>query len=360
MCSCFHPSFANFAQVDLVAPSTVMPAKGNPATGVPDGQCCQCTGNSKCGKDCCCREAGKLCEDCGPGNRARCRNSQTIAARASPVGFRTIRYIPAAASPTRRPTTLGEAHVSQQSAQDSPPLDKFHTDGQGQGLDSTKQVSDSQQLAWDALEQLHVAELCVDGQDQGLDGTTQVSASQQLVWDTLEQRHLADPISNSQKVAWDLLDASTPTPSVTGYCGEVARPHEANAPWQDRLPTAQEVALLTSLSSSQPNSNSEPEPINAHALGTASGQGAATPPIPPADQRLRLGELSPEDTGQVIAAAYEEIVHFRPNLFSIPSGAHGRSVVDLSARYLNMLVRSGPVNRDLGGSVHIWGDNVPE
>ena len=49
----------------------------------------------------------------------------------------------------------------------------------------------------------------------------------------------------------------------------------------------------------------------------------------------RLGELSPEDTGQIISAAYEEIVHFRPNLFSILSGAHGRSVGDLSARYLN-------------------------
>ena len=24
-----------------------------------------------------------------------------------------------------------------------------------------------------------------------------------------------------------------------------------------------------------------------------------------------------------------------------------------------LLVRSGPVNRDLGGSVHIWGDNAP-
>ena len=192
---------------------------------------------------------------------------------------------------------------------------------------------DSQQLAWDVLEQLHVVELCVDGQGQGLDGTTHVSASQQLAWDTLEQRHLADPISNSQKVAWDLLDASTPTPSETGSCGEDALPHEANAPRQDRQPTAQEVALLASLSSSQPNSNSEPELTNAH--GTASGQGAATLQIPPADQRLRLGELSPEDTGQVIAAAYEEIVHCRPNLFASPSGAHGRSVVDLSARYLN-------------------------
>ena len=145
--------------------------------------------------------------------------------------------------------------------------------------------------------------------------------------------HLANPISNSQKVAWDLLDAATPTPSETGSYGEVALQREANAPRQDQQTTAQEVALLASLSSSQPNSNSEPEPTNAH--GTASGQGAATPPILPADQRLILGELSPEDTGQVIAAAYEEIVHFRPNLFSIPSGAHGRSVVDLSARYLN-------------------------
>ena len=24
-----------------------------------------------------------------------------------------------------------------------------------------------------------------------------------------------------------------------------------------------------------------------------------------------------------------------------------------------LLLRSGPVNRDLGGSVHIWGDNAP-
>ena len=31
----------------------------------------------------------------------------------------------------------------------------------------------------------------------------------------------------------------------------------------------------------------------------------------------------------------------------------------LCAPDLVLLVRSGPVNRDLGGSAHIWGDNAP-
>ena len=58
-------------------------------------------------------------------------------------------------------------------------------------------------------------------------------------------------------------------------------------------------------------------------------------PLPPyqnAECDLRIGNFDLDSSRQVINAAYAEAVHFRPNLFSVPSGATGEKYVNIIAR----------------------------
>ena len=56
------------------------------------------------------------------------------------------------------------------------------------------------------------------------------------------------------------------------------------------------------------------------------------PTFIPADNRLNVGKFDFQSSGQIINAAYEEIVHFKPNLFAIPSGSIGSQFVSIIAQ----------------------------
>ena len=107
---------------------------GSSCSATGKSQCCQCSGNSKCGANCQCRESNKACENSTPGRKERCGNSPTVArtdTTVNPVELRTEQHVPV--SPHSSTVDTGS-------------------------------VSESQQLAWDAL-------------DQQLDGNAQVPGS---------------------------------------------------------------------------------------------------------------------------------------------------------------------------------------
>ena len=56
------------------------------------------------------------------------------------------------------------------------------------------------------------------------------------------------------------------------------------------------------------------------------------PSFTPADNQLSIGEFDFDSSSQIINAAYEEIVHFIPNLFPVPSGSIGSQFVNIIAQ----------------------------
>ena len=56
------------------------------------------------------------------------------------------------------------------------------------------------------------------------------------------------------------------------------------------------------------------------------------PSFAPADNQLSIGEFDFDSSSQIINAAYEEIVHFKPNLFPVPSGSVGSQFVNIIAQ----------------------------
>ena len=79
------------------------------------------------------------------------------------------------------------------------------------------------------------------------------------------------PVSSSQQLAWDMLDVEVDTPTNT----------------------------------------------------------CSLPPFTAAEGSLTLGRLDATDTRQVVAAAYEETVHFAANLYDVPLGTIGSKFVNL-------------------------------
>ena len=111
-------------------------------------------------------------------------------------------------------------------------------------------------------------------------------------------------VSDSQVQLLASLDENLETEQST------SQPHTHHAPTPVQHPTA---PLTTSLEGVEDPSDT--------------GTTHALPPYQAACHDLRIGSWSAQETHQIITSAYSETVHFRPNLFPVPSGSVGSRFV---------------------------------
>ena len=104
-----------------------------------------------------------------------------------------------------------------------------------------------------------------------------------------------------------------------------------NAPPTTDLPTTADAVVRTTIPGV--SDTQQPPPLDERQV--RSNTDTSILPLPsftPADNQLSIGEFDFDSSSQIINAAYEEIVHFIPNLFPVPSGSIGSQFVNIIAQ----------------------------
>ena len=63
------------------------------------------------------------------------------------------------------------------------------------------------------------------------------------------------------------------------------------------------------------------------------------------------GSHNESDFKQIINSAYEEIVHWRKNIFLLPSGASGKQFITETTRMIDLWTNKAPVFRDIAMNI---------
>ena len=303
------------------------------------GQCCRCNGNGTCYK-CKCAKENRKCTSCAPGRKSNCKNTVTVreepavstvpkpgAAQPEQLGF---------ASPNRRSTA--NTHTAQRTpVSGATTADDIASAALAAAMSN---VSSSQQLAWNLLESAepstssevstckHADDVRPTQRDTTMRPATTAETPESLTSALLAECR-QETVSNSQQLAWDILDQQHDTDPCAIHTHAQAAAE----------PTTEEVALLANLEFSQSQLAGDPgihirprDETNQDMEPNA----AADLPDFPADirQDFSLGTMDKELTMTAIREAYAEGMHFRPNTFSPPRGTVGKSFVAQLAQYL--------------------------
>ena len=111
-----------------------------------------------------------------------------------------------------------------------------------------------------------------------------------------------------------------------------------NAPPTTDLPANDVAAVFPAAEASEVSTSSPPLPVwftietDTRQSPTSLDSESQVHLSCPAYNRINVGEFDIKSSGQIINAAYEEIVHFKPNLFPIPSGSIGSQFVSIIAQ----------------------------
>jgi len=160
------------------------------------------------------------------------------------------------------------------------------------------------------------------------------SSSNEARADALLRSVVAETVPNASPPphagrVWNAFD-----PAQSSQGGTAERPATSNSQTQQpssgqsQSPTCTQATVILTQTQSQEAQPPSRQP------NVDDDVPAALPQYAPADNRLTIGDFDVEASCQILNAAYEEIVHFKPNQFSIPQGAMGSQFVNIIAQLL--------------------------
>ena len=278
-------------------------------TLMQSGQCCRCNGT--CVR-CDCTKAARKCWSCLPSKKDRCKNSAIPSPPQPELSTATDNQ------------TAGTATVQDNAT------GRVRTDDASVDASAATAVSCSQQFAWDTLDRAAATTTSREAAALTNALLAECRASEGTELHSQNSSQAAKGPTNDADVgdvtaerAAQHRDHNTPSRTIDGESSSLER----------------DVDLLAHLADS-------PTPVGAvqAELRTAGEDRDVVRDLPIFEEDgtdCVLGPHTAPDVNQVLSSAYAEAVHFRGNLFEVPSGAVGSEFVRLIASYYQMFGSRG-------------------